>query len=149
MEARPQLKNGTSVNSAHYSDANGTVGAATSSNGNKYATANGNAYREHWQRLGEGHGRRMGSGPEAQRHELKRRARLGEHSGADSHSTAARRLAVTAIILAALAAGARSLERTRLGESGGGGGWGGGGFHGGGGGRRSVASIIEDRDLYH
>ena len=38
-------KDGTSVNSAHYSDANGTVGAATSSNGNKYATANGNAYK--------------------------------------------------------------------------------------------------------
>jgi hypothetical protein len=39
-------KDGTTVNSGHYSDANGTVGAATSSNGNKYATANGNAYKD-------------------------------------------------------------------------------------------------------
>jgi hypothetical protein len=38
-------KNGTTVDSQHYSDANGTVGTAESSNGNKYATANGNAYK--------------------------------------------------------------------------------------------------------
>src|SRR5277367_5306525 len=51
-------KNGTSVNSAHYSDANGTVGAATSSNGNKYATANGNAYKD----TGSGWEKNSGSG---------------------------------------------------------------------------------------
>ena len=38
-------KNGTTVDSQHYSDANGTVGTAESSNGNKYATANGNVYK--------------------------------------------------------------------------------------------------------
>jgi hypothetical protein len=38
-------KNGTTVDSQHYSDANGTVGTAESSNGNKYATANGNTYK--------------------------------------------------------------------------------------------------------
>src|SRR5271169_5903960 len=38
-------KNGQTVDTQHYSDANGTVGTAESSNGNKYATANGNAYK--------------------------------------------------------------------------------------------------------
>src|SRR5271169_3613938 len=38
-------KDGTTVDSQHYSDANGTVGTAESSNGNKYATANGNVYK--------------------------------------------------------------------------------------------------------
>jgi Protein of unknown function (DUF3300) len=38
-------KDGTTVDTQHYSDANGTVGTAESSNGNKYATANGNTYK--------------------------------------------------------------------------------------------------------
>src|SRR5208282_5361162 len=38
-------KDGTTVDSQHYSDANGTVGTAESSNGNTYATANGNVYK--------------------------------------------------------------------------------------------------------
>src|SRR5271167_915420 len=38
-------KDGTTVDSQHYSDANGTVGTAESSNGDKYATANGNVYK--------------------------------------------------------------------------------------------------------
>ena len=48
-------KNGQTVDSQHYSDANGTVGTAESSNGNKYATANGNAYKDTgsgWQKAG-------------------------------------------------------------------------------------------------
>jgi hypothetical protein len=50
-------KDGTSVNSAHYSDANGTVAGASTSNGNKYATANGNAYKNTgsgWQKASSG-----------------------------------------------------------------------------------------------
>ncbi len=38
-------KDGTTVDSQHYSDANGTVGTAESSNGNKYATATAHGYR--------------------------------------------------------------------------------------------------------
>ena len=38
-------KNGQTVDTQHYSGAGGTVGTAESSSGNKYATANGNAYR--------------------------------------------------------------------------------------------------------
>jgi hypothetical protein len=38
-------KNGQTADTQHYSDANGTVGTAETSNGNKYATANGNAYK--------------------------------------------------------------------------------------------------------
>jgi hypothetical protein len=38
-------KNGQTVDTQHYSDANGTVGTAETSNGNRYATANGNAYK--------------------------------------------------------------------------------------------------------
>jgi Protein of unknown function (DUF3300) len=48
-------KNGQTVDSQHYSDANGTVGTAESSNGNKYATANGNVYKNTgsgWQHAG-------------------------------------------------------------------------------------------------
>ncbi len=48
-------KNGQTVDTQHYSDANGTVGTAESSNGNRYATANGNAYKNTgsgWQKAG-------------------------------------------------------------------------------------------------
>jgi hypothetical protein len=38
-------KNGQTVDAQHYSGAGGTVGTAETSSGNKYATANGNAYR--------------------------------------------------------------------------------------------------------
>ena len=38
-------KNGQTADTQHYSGAGGTVGTAETSSGNKYATANGNAYR--------------------------------------------------------------------------------------------------------
>jgi Protein of unknown function (DUF3300) len=38
-------KDGQTVDTQHYSDANGNVGTAESSNGNRYAAANGNAYK--------------------------------------------------------------------------------------------------------
>ena len=38
-------KDGQTVDTQHYSGANGTVGTAESSSGNRYATANGNVYK--------------------------------------------------------------------------------------------------------
>ncbi len=128
-------KNGTSVNSAHYSDANGTVGAATSSNGNKYATANGNAYKNTgsgWEKNSDGswnsvqkpsssgaddaHG--WGSSSGAESHSSSAFSGFGDRSGSSGGW------------------GSRSSSAQGWGSRGGGGGWGGGGFRGGGGGRR-------------
>jgi Protein of unknown function (DUF3300) len=127
-------KNGTTVDSQHYSDANGTVGTAESSNGNKYATANGNAYKNTgsgWQNAGasssdaaHGYGGSSGySGAESHSDSSSAFSGWGSHSG-DSGSGGGW--------------GSRSSSSRGWGSSGGGGGWGGrsggGGF--GGGGRR-------------
>src|SRR5271154_881465 len=120
-------KDGTSVNSAHYSDANGTVAGASTSNGNKYATANGNAYKNTgsgWQSAGSGsdaaHGWGGSSGGwDSQSHSGDSSAfgGWGSHSG-DSGGGGW---------------GSRSSSAQGWGSRGGGGGWGGGGFRGGGG----------------
>jgi hypothetical protein len=68
-------KNGTTVDSQHYSDANGTVGTAESSNGNKYATANGNAYKN------------TGSGWEGANSNSDAAHGYGSSSGSDYHSS--------------------------------------------------------------
>jgi hypothetical protein len=123
-------KDGTSVNSAHYSGANGTVAGASTSNGNKYATANGNAYKNTgsgWQSAGsssdDAHGWGGSSGGSAsQSHSGDSSAfsGWGSHSGDDGGG----------------GWGSRASSSQGWGSRGGGGGWGGGGFHGGGGGRR-------------
>ena len=123
-------KDGTSVNSAHYSGANGTVAGASTSNGNKYATANGNAYKNTgsgWQSAGsssdDAHGWGGSSGGSAsQSHSGDSSAfsGWGNHSGDDGGG----------------GWGSRASSSQGWGSRGGGGGWGGGGFHGGGGGRR-------------
>src|SRR5450631_2667577 len=120
-------KNGTSVNSAHYSDANGTVAGAESSNGNKYATANGNAYKNTgsgWQSAGSnsdaahGWGDSSGGGGSDSHSGSSAFSGWGSHSG-DSGGGGW---------------GSRSSSAQGWGSRGGGGGWGGGGFRGGGGG---------------
>ena len=136
-------KNGTTVNSAHYSDVNGTVGAATSSNGNKYATANGNAYKNTgsgWEKNSDGswnsvqkpsgdssdaaHGWGSGSGGfGSQSHSSGSSAfsGWGDRSGGGG-------------LFGGGGWGSRSSSAQGWGSRGGGGGWGGGGFRGGGGG---------------
>jgi hypothetical protein len=129
-------KNGTTVNSAHYSDANGTVGAATSSNGNKYATANGNAYKN----TGSGWEKNSGGGwnqvqkpssglNSSDAHGWGDSSAGQSHSsfgGSDSHASGGG--------WGGGGWGSRSASSQGWGSRGGGGGWGGGGFRGGGGG---------------
>jgi hypothetical protein len=119
-------KNGTSVNSAHYSDANGTVGAATSSNGNKYATANGNAYKN----TGSGWEKNSGQGwSQAQKPSGLSSSDAhgwGDSGGAQSHASGGG--------WGGGGWGSKSASSQGWGSRGGGGGWGGGGFRGGGGG---------------
>ncbi len=73
-EARRPQRMGRRWTPQHYSDANGTVGTAESSNGNRYATANGNAYKNTgsgWQSAGSGsdaHGWGGSSGSGSQSH---------------------------------------------------------------------------------
>ena len=117
-------KDGTSVNSAHYSDANGTVAGASTSNGNRYATANGNAYKNTgggWQSAGSNSDTAHGwGGSDSDSHSGSSSAfsGWGSHSG-DSGGGGW---------------GSRSSSAQGWGSRGGGGGWGGGGFRGGGGG---------------
>jgi Protein of unknown function (DUF3300) len=111
-------KNGQTVDTQHYSDANGTVGTAESSNGNKYATANGNAYKNTgsgWQSAGSNsdaaHGWGSGSGSDYHSSDSSSAfSGWGSHSGGDSGW------------------GSRSSSAQGWGSRGGGGGWGGGGF---------------------
>ena len=129
-------KNGTTVNSAHYSDANGTVGAATSSNGNKYATANGNAYKNTgsgWEKNSDGSWNSVqkpsGTSSDAAHG-------WGDTSGAQSHggSSAFSGYNRSGGSSGGGGWGSRSSSAQGWGSRGGGGGWGGGGFRGGGGG---------------
>ncbi len=126
-------KDGTSVNSAHYSDANGTVAGASTSNGNKYATANGNAYKDTgsgWQKAGSGSGSDAAHG-------------WGGSSGgwdSQSHSGGSSAFSGWGSHSGGFGGGggwgSRSSSAQGWGSRGGGGGWGGGGFRGGGGGFR-------------
>ncbi|MGA8038101.1 MAG: DUF3300 domain-containing protein [Candidatus Acidiferrales bacterium] len=113
-------KNGTTVDSQHYSSANGSIGTAESSNGNKYAAVNGNAYKNTgsgWQNAGgsdASHGWASSSGSDY--HSSSSSSAFsgwGSHSGGDSGW------------------GSRSSSAQGWGSRGGGGGWsgrGGGGF---------------------
>ena len=116
-------KNGQTVDTQHYSDANGTVGTAESSNGNKYATANGNAYKNTgsgWQSAGSSDSHGWGGSSGSDYHSSDSSSAFsgwGSHSGGDSGW------------------GSRSSSAQGWGSRGGGGGW--GGRSGGGwGGRR-------------
>src|SRR5271167_3499716 len=80
-------KSGQTVDTQHYSDANGTVGTAESSSGNKYATANGNAYKNTgsgWQSAGSSdaaHGWGGSSGSEYHSGGSSAFSGWGSHSG--------------------------------------------------------------------
>lgn len=113
-------KNGQTVDTQHYSDANGTVGTAETSSGNKYATANGNAYKNTgsgWQKAGSSdaaHGWGGSSGSEFHGGGSSAFSGWGGHSGDSGW-------------------GSRSASAQGWHSRGGGGGWGsGGGFRGGG-----------------
>jgi len=121
-------KDGTSVNSAHYSDANGTVAGASTSNGNKYAMANGNAYKNTgsgWQSAGSSSDAAHGWGDSNGGFGSQSHSDTSAFSGWGSHSGDS-----------GGGWGSRSASAQGWGSRGGGGGWGGGGFHGGGGFRR-------------
>jgi hypothetical protein len=131
-------KNGTTVNSAHYSDANGTVGGATSSNGNKYATANCNAYKNTgsgWDKDSNGSWNQVQkpstSGSDAAHG-------WGSSSGAESHSGGSSAFSGWGSHSGDSGGGwgSKSASAQGWGSRGGGGGWGGGGSRGGGGFRR-------------
>ena len=111
-------KNGQTVDTQHYSGVNGTAASAESSNGNKYATANGNAYKNTgsgWQSAGSNS--------------------AGAHGYGDADSAGGRG---STAFSGASGGGwqSRSSSARGWGSSGGGGGWGGrssgGGFGGGG-----------------
>jgi hypothetical protein len=110
-------KDGQTVDTQHYSDANGTVGTAESSNGNKYATANGSAYKNTgsgWQNAGSSdaaHGWGGSSGSQSHS-DSSAFSGWGGHSGDTGDS----------------GWGSRSSSSRGWGSRGGGGGWGGGGF---------------------
>jgi hypothetical protein len=113
-------KNGQTVDTQHYSNADGTVGTAETSSGNKYATANGNAYKNTgsgWQKAGSSdaaHGWGGSSGSEFHGGGSSAFSGWGGHSGDSGW-------------------GSRSASAQGWRSRGGGGGWGGGGgFRGGG-----------------
>jgi hypothetical protein len=107
-------KNGQTVDTQHYSDANGTVGTAETSSGNRYATANGNAYKNTgsgWHSAGStsdaAHGWGSSSGSEYHSSDSSAFSGWGSHSGGDSGW------------------GSRSSSAQGWRSRGGGGGWGG------------------------
>ena len=110
-------KDGTTVDSQHYSDANGTVGTAESSNGNKYATANGNVYKN------------TGSGWEGSNSNSSAAHGWGSSSDSDYHSSG------SSSAFSGWGSksggdsgwGSRSASSQGWSSRGGGGGWGGGG----------------------
>jgi hypothetical protein len=123
-------KDGTTVDTQHYSDANGTLGTAETSNGNRYATANGNTYKN------------TGSGWEGANSNSSAAHGWGSSSGSDYHSSG------SSSAFSGWGShsdsggdsgwGSKSSSSQGWGSRGGGGGWGGGGGRswGGGGGRR-------------
>jgi hypothetical protein len=118
-------KDGQTVDTQHYSNAQGSVGTAESSNGNRYATANGNAYKNTgsgWEHAGSSsdaaHGWGGSSGfSGAQSHSASAFSGWGNRSGDSGGGW-----------------GSRASSSRGWGSSGGGGGW--GGRSGGGGFRR-------------
>src|SRR5271156_20661 len=117
-------KDGTTVDSQHYSDANGTVGTAETSNGNKYATANGNTYKNTgsgWEgsnsNSNAAHGYGSSGGDSVAHNESSAFGGWGSHSDGSGGGW-----------------GSRDASSRGWGSSGGGGGW--GGDRGGGGFRR-------------
>jgi hypothetical protein len=119
-------KNGQTVDTQHYSGVNGSVGTAESSNGNRYAAANGNAYKNTgsgWEKAGssdDAHGWGSSSGGwDSHSGGSSAFSGWGSHSGGSGGGW-----------------GSRFSSSRGWGSRGGGGGWGGGGFHGGGGGFR-------------
>jgi len=119
-------KNGQTVDTQHYSGANGSMGTAESSNGNRYAAANGNAYKNTgsgWEKAGssnDAHGWGSSSGGwDSHGGGSSAFSGWGSHSGGSGGGW-----------------GSRDSSSRGWGSRGGGGGWGGGGFHGGGGGFR-------------
>jgi Protein of unknown function (DUF3300) len=130
-------KNGQTVDTQHYSNANGSVGTAESSNGNRYAAANGTAFKN----TGSGWEKNSGSGwSDVQKpsgfssddaHGWGSSSDLSSHSGGSSafsgwgdHSSGA----------GGGGWGSRFSSSRGWASRGGGGGWGGGRFGGGGGG---------------
>jgi uncharacterized membrane protein YgcG len=116
-------KDGQTVDTQHYSGANGNVGTAETSNGNKYAAANGNAYKNTgsgWQSASSNAAHGWGDSGQSHSGGSSAFSGWGSHSG-DSGGGGW---------------GSRSSSAQGWGSRGGGGGWGGGGFHGGGGGGR-------------
>jgi hypothetical protein len=117
-------KDGQTVDTQHYSDANGTVGTAETSNGNRYATANGNVYKNSgsgWEGANSNAAHGWGSSSDSGYHSSGSSSAFsgwGDHSGGDSGW------------------GSRSSSGQGWGSRGGGGGWGGRGGGGGWGGRR-------------
>jgi Protein of unknown function (DUF3300) len=118
-------KNGQTVDTQHYSGPNGSAGAAETSNGNRYAAANGNAYKNTgsgWQSAGSNSD--------------------GAHGWGDSGQSAGGRGSTAFSGFGGGGGGwqSRASSARGWGSSGGGGGWGGrsagGGGFGGGGGRR-------------
>jgi len=117
-------KDGTTVDTQHYSDANGTVGTAESSNGNKYAAANGNTYKNTgsgWQGsnsnsdAAKGWGSSGGSDDHSSGSDYHSGGSSSAFSGWGSHSGGDSGW------------GSRSSSSQGWGSRGGGGGWGGGG----------------------
>src|SRR5271156_5500830 len=106
-------KNGQTVDTQHYSDANGTVGTAESSNGNKYATANGNAYKN------------TGSGWQSASSSSDAAHGWGDSSGSESHSGDSSAFSGWGSHSGDSGWGSRSSSAQGWGSRGGGGGWGG------------------------
>jgi hypothetical protein len=127
-------KNGQTVDTQHYSGVNGSAASAETSNGNRYATADGNAYKNTgsgWQSAGSNSDGAHGYGSSSSSYH-------GDTDSAGSKGS-------TAFSGSSGGWQSRSSSARGWGSSGGGGGWGGrssggfggGGFsRGGGGGRR-------------
>jgi Protein of unknown function (DUF3300) len=119
-------KNGQTVDTQHYSSAQGSVGTAETSNGNRYATANGNAYKNTgsgWENAGSSSDAAHGWGSSS------------GYSGAQSHSDSSSAFSGWGSHSDGSGGGwgSRDSSSRGWGSSGGGGGWGG---DRGGGGRR-------------
>ena len=111
-------KNGQTVDTQHYSGDNGSVGTAEASNGNRYAAANGNAYKNTgsgWEKAGssdDAHGWGSSSGSwDSHSGDSSAFSGWGSHSGGSDGGW-----------------GSRYSSSRGWGSRGGGGGWGGGGF---------------------
>jgi Protein of unknown function (DUF3300) len=129
-------KNGQTVDTQHASGPGGSVGTAESSNGNRYATADGNAYKN----TGSGWEKDTnGSRNNVQKPSSMSDSAHGWGSGADqSHSGGSSAFSGWGSHSGGDGGGWGSRMSSSRGwaSRGGGGGWGGGGFHGGGGFRR-------------